>query len=87
MNALHDRITGTFLNYIPPEFRVETLPGNRHRIHYISQRQGLTHFVVGLLRGLAARFDTSLEVHSVTQQEVDSGSHTVFDVTVNANAD
>jgi guanylate cyclase soluble subunit beta len=86
MNALHDRITGTFLNYIPPEFRVESFEGNRHRIHYISQREGLTHFVLGLLRGLAARFDTALEVHSVTPQDVPRGSHTIFDVTVQENA-
>jgi len=82
MNALHDRITGTFVNYVPPEFRVETVEGGRHRIHYISKRQGLTPFVVGLLKGLATRFDSDLEIHSQTAVPVTSGEHTVFEVTV-----
>jgi len=82
MNALHDRITGTFTNYIPPEFRVESLEGDRHRIHYISKRQGLTPFVVGLLKGLAKRFDSELEFLSQKALPVNSGEHTVFEVTV-----
>ena len=81
LNALHDRITGTFINYVPPEFRVESLEGGRHRIDYISERQGLTPFVVGLLKGLAKRFDSGLEFHSQTSLPVTSGEHTVFEVT------
>ena len=82
MNALHDRITGTFINYVPPEFRVESLEKGRHRIHYISTRQGLTPFVVGLLKGLAVRYDSELEIHSQSAVPVTSGEHTVFEVTV-----
>ena len=82
MNSLHDRITGTFINYVPPEFRVESLDGDRHRVHYISKRQGLTPFVVGLLKGLARRFDSNLEFHSQRALPVASGEHTVFEVTV-----
>ena len=82
MNALHDRITGTFVNYVPPEFSVESLEGNRHRIHYISTRQGLTPFVVGLLYGLAKRFDNELEILSQTAIPVAAGEHTVFEVDV-----
>jgi guanylate cyclase soluble subunit beta len=80
LNALHDRITGTFLNYIPPEFRVESTAGNEHRIHYISQRQGLTPFVVGLLKGLSRHFGNKLEIHDQRSMPVDSGEHTVFQV-------
>jgi guanylate cyclase soluble subunit beta len=82
MNALHDRITGTFINYVPPEFRVESMNDGRHRIHYISKREGLTPFVVGLLHGLATRFDSELEIHSQEALKVTSGEHTVFEVTV-----
>ncbi|MGD9022105.1 MAG: heme NO-binding domain-containing protein [Lysobacterales bacterium] len=82
MNALHDRITGTFVNYVPPEFRVESLEGDRHRIHYISKREGLTPFVVGLLNGLATRFDSELVIHSREAEPVTTGEHTVFEVTV-----
>ena len=86
MNALHDRITGTFLNYVPPEFRVESLGGDRHRIHYISKREGLTSFVVGLLKGLAVRFNSTCEIREVVPREVEEGTHMVFEVTVTANA-
>ncbi len=82
MNALHDRITGTFVNYVPPEFQVESLDSDRHRIHYISKREGLTPFVVGLLKGLATRFDSRIEIHAQETVPVTSGEHTVFEVTV-----
>ena len=61
---------------------MESLEGGRHRIHYISKRQGLTPFVVGLLKGLATRFDSELEFHSQQAMPVTSGEHTVFEVTV-----
>lgn len=80
MNALHDRITGTFVNYVPPEFQVESLDHERHRIHYISKRQGLTPFVVGLLKGLAVRFGSQIEILAQETVPVTSGEHTVFEV-------
>jgi len=80
LNALHDRITGTFLNYIPPEFRIEELGGDRHRIHYISQRQGLTAFVTGLLHGLAERFGNDLEIIEQRNMPAETGEYTIFEV-------
>jgi len=82
MNGLHDRITGTFLNYVPPSFRVDETDDGRYLIHYESEREGLTPFVVGLLKGLATRFESDLEIHSIEPQPVENGSHTVFNVTV-----
>jgi guanylate cyclase soluble subunit beta len=82
MNALHDRITGTFINYVPPEFAVESLGAGRHRIHYISKRQGLTPFVVGLLNGLAIHFGVELKISEQDAVPVTSGEHTIFEVTV-----
>jgi guanylate cyclase soluble subunit beta len=80
LNGLHDRITGTFLNYVPPEFHIEELGESKHRIHYISQRRGLTPFVVGLLHGLAQRFGTDLEITEQQSMPVEAGEHTVFEV-------
>lgn len=82
LNALHDRITGTFLNYVPPEFRIESLGGDRHVIHYISQREGLSPFVVGLLQGLAKRFGAELEILEQRSVPVETGEHTAFAVTL-----
>ena len=83
MNALHDRITSTFLNYVPPEFFVEE-NGDNHDIHYVSQREGLTPFVVGLLKGLGVRFETEVTILARESVEADTGEHTVFTVELKA---
>lgn len=82
LNGLHDRITSTFLNYTPPEFQVEKLDDNRHRIHYVSHREGLSPFVVGLLQGLAKRFGNEFEILDRRAEPVDAGEHTVFEVRI-----
>ena len=82
LNTLHDRITSTFVDYVPPSFEVESLGEDRYRVHYISQRQGLTPFVVGLIRGLSTHFGSNLEITSQTAVPVSSGEHTVFQVTL-----
>jgi hypothetical protein len=79
MNNLHDRITSTVLNYVPPEFFVEST-NNTHKIHYVSQRKGLISFVVGLLKGLATRFGHDLIILDQCDLDVDKGTHTVFQV-------
>lgn len=82
LNALHDRITSTFLNYRPPEFRVENLENDRYRVHYVSEREGLEPFVVGLLKGLAERFDCELDILNQENIEVPAGAHATFEITV-----
>ena len=64
---------------------MESLDDGRHRIHYISTREGLTPFVVGLLKGLAMHFDTDIDLHSVDPQQVTSGTHTIFLATVGSD--
>lgn len=82
MNTLHDRITGTFINYVPPEFSVEDLSNNEYLIHYVSTREGLQPFVVGLLKGLAKRFNATLTILDISEVSKDLGSHFVFKVHV-----
>lgn len=83
MNALHDRITSTFLDYVPPEFFVEE-NGEGYDIHYKSQRKGLTPFVVGLLKGLAIRFGCELEIVEQTDVPAEPGTHTIFHVMISS---
>lgn len=82
LNALHDRITSTFLNYRPPEFRVETLENDRHLVHYLSEREGMVPFVIGLLKGLAQRFDSELAILNQEDLETPEGVHATFEITV-----
>ena len=79
LNRLHDRITSTFLDYVPPEFFVEE-KGSHHLVHYVSKREGLDSFVVGLLKGLAKRFSCEIDILSQRSVEVDQGSHTIFEI-------
>ena len=79
MNALHDRITSTFLDYTPPEFHVEDGDGH-YKIHYLSQREGFTPFVVGILKGLATRFGQKVTILDQTEVNVDTGTHTIFNI-------
>ena len=79
LNALHDRITSTFLNYVPPEFFVEE-KDNGYEIHYMSKRKGLTPFVVGLLKGLGIRFGQTVNILDQRDLDVEQGTHTIFQV-------
>lgn len=84
LNGLHDRITSTFLDYIPPEFRVEDVADKdqQYRVHYYSKRLGLTPFVTGLLKGLAQHFGDELEILDVNTVEQDTDTHAIYELTV-----
>jgi guanylate cyclase soluble subunit beta len=84
LNALHDRITSTFLDYMPPEFRVVDVDdsSNRYHVHYYSERKGLTPFVTGLLHGLARHFGYALDILDIEVDESGDGTHSVFELTV-----
>ena len=80
LNNLHDRISSTFLNYRPPNFRVWEGDGKDVEILYLSERIGLTPFVEGLLQGLAQRFNQSMEIMGIEPQVAESGEKTLFKV-------
>ena len=78
LNALHDRITTTFLDYQPPEFNISELVNNRMEVEYISHREGLVAFVAGLLEALSDRFNEPMEIESIEDLSPESGTHTKF---------
>jgi guanylate cyclase soluble subunit beta len=80
LNSMHDRITTTFPGYLAPEFELEPGEGDRQLVHYLSVREGLNPFVVGLLRGIAKRFGRELNLHNIESVPTESGTHTVFEV-------
>lgn len=83
IDSLHDRISTTFINYVPPSFSVAPAPDDHLTVTYVSQRVGLTPFVVGLLSGIGNRFDKSIDIVKQTTKQDDSGETTEFLVTVN----
>ncbi|EAQ96636.1 heme NO-binding domain-containing protein [Congregibacter litoralis] len=84
LNSLHDRIASTFLDYVPPEFRVEDSDkdAGKHFVHYYSERKGLTSFVTGLLGGLAEHFGDKLEIVAVSIDDDGEGTHSVFELSI-----
>ena len=80
INSLHDRITSTFPDYVPPEFFIEPIGESLYKINYLSTRAGLSPFVVGLLQGLGTRFDTEIDIQKAEQIECDSGEEWAFTV-------
>jgi len=66
LDELHVRVGRSFLNLRPPSFRFENTGASTLRMHYLSTRNGLCPFVIGLLEGLATRFDTPLRVAHTT---------------------
>ena len=80
-NDLHGRVAMTMPDLHPPEFATEEVAPSHFHVHYKSHRQGLSPMVLGLLEGLAARYQAEATVahkHTVS----DSPCHEVFEVII-----
>ena len=77
LDELHTRLSLSFPNYRPPSFYCADYGTSSLRLHYISEREGLAPFVVGLVKGLGDLFATPV---TVTQEKAKSegASHDVF---------
>ena len=56
-----------------PHFRVEDVSDTEYRLYYASEREGLAPMVLGLVKGLAKRFNQSVEVVQVHSKTVVNG--------------
>lgn len=73
LNALHDRISTTFVGYVPPSFQLERLSKTEAILEYRSSRNGMVPFVVGLLKGMQDRFDVAIKIHEVNVESRSQG--------------
>jgi hypothetical protein len=80
LDQLHARLSLSFPNYQPPSFRCTDISEKSLRLHYHSNREGLTFFVVGLLEGLATLTNTKAEIH-IDKRKDQGHSHDEFLVT------
>jgi hypothetical protein len=69
----HSRVMLIFPNVTPPEFQVTDVTDNSLVIHYFSTRNGLKHFVYGLLMGIAKMFKKEINITIVKSK--DAGDH------------
>ena len=69
LDDMHARVSLSFPELEPPSFDVEDLGDGRLELHYHSDRPGLAPMVVGLLRGLARRFEERIEIEHLAPIE------------------
>lgn len=67
----HDRVIMIYPAIRPPEFRLEELRNGGFVLDYYSERQGLTWFVIGLIKGIAIMFDQKIEIQLVHSENTD----------------
>jgi len=79
LNVMHGRVEGVFTKMKLPHFRVEDLGPDDHVLHYESEREGLAPMVMGIVRGLAKRFNQTVSI-SQMQHRDGHGLHDIFRV-------
>lgn len=79
LDSMHSRIALTMPALRPPSFACEEVDERTLRVQYWSERQGLAPMVVGLLKGLGARFDLDVTVRVDPRPE--GADHDTFVVT------
>lgn len=77
--SLHTRVAMIFPDLQPPRFRCSEVTESSLLLHYHSHRDGLTDFVVGLLHGLAKKFETPAKINMV-ESKSEGADHDVFHV-------
>lgn len=77
LDSMHTRIGGTMPKLVPPSFDREPLDDGSSILHYRSEREGLAPMVLGLLKGLARRFEVEITVERL---EPDGPGHERFHV-------
>ena len=64
----HSRVMLTFPNLTPPEFKVSNLKDRSLHLQYYSKREGLMHFVFGLIQGLGKSYNTDTKITILKQK-------------------
>jgi hypothetical protein len=76
----HAHVSMIFPKLEPPRFYCTEITENSLKLHYISHREGLASFVIGLMQGLGKMFHTPATV-KLLEAKVDGAEHDVFEVT------
>ncbi len=69
LDHMHDRLRTSFPELTPPSIYLTDSRDGCFVLHYVSDRPGLTPFVVGLLRGAARRFGQQVEIELQRSKE------------------
>ncbi len=77
VNGMHASLGEALPDLRPPTFLLEKLSDTSGRLHYSSERPGLTSFVEGLLEGLAAHYDETIRI-TLEKEKGQESDHDVF---------
>jgi hypothetical protein len=66
---LHARLGLTFPQLQPPSFDCTEIEDDSLNLHYQSTREGLAPMVIGLVKGLGARFNTEVDIKQTSSRE------------------
>ena len=80
LDAMHARVMLSYPDLVPPSFRLSDRTDGSMSLHYSSTRVGLEPLVIGLLKGLADRFDVRIEVRQRSERGADGAA--IFDITI-----
>ena len=84
LHDLHSNVAVGFPELRPPSFWCSDVSESRLRLHYQSERPGLSPMVVGLVRGLGTLYKTPVSVAHIVRK-ADGADHDEFDVTFGAD--
>lgn len=76
----HTRVVMIYPKLQPPSFRVSDVGDHSLLLHYHTHREGLAHFVVGLVKGLGKMFQTPARIVQ-TEFRARGADHDIFAVT------
>lgn len=69
LDNLHTRVGLIYTDLQMPSFTCKDISDNELLLEYRSERDGLSHFVIGLLQGLGERFKISLDISQTKTKE------------------
>ena len=78
LDLLHAQVSVAFPQVKVPSFRVTDETPTSLRVHYYSTREGLAPMVVGLLHGVAARFEQELQIRHDVLRGIDADHDEFF---------
>ena len=76
----HARVSMIFPELQPPGFKVSDVTDRSVRLHYFTRRDGLTPFVIGLLKGLGKMFGTPVRSVTLTSSRDQGADHDIFQI-------
>lgn len=78
----HSRVMLIFPKLEPPEFSVEQMSEKQLILHYYSNRDGLSSFVIGIIKGIGFIYDTPISIKTILSEKVDF-QHDIIEININ----